>query len=152
MSTETRQQLVDHPRLVLANHTQKDDLLDPNKTNTWLVQFMLSLVQSCATPLLVTALYTDHDPGTWHHPSDQAGRALDCWNADWASAGDEQIAKIMETASYISCSKKPQLIEVGLSGLSVNYMNSFQWCCDEVFVEDYGRSNEHVHFAVGTPT
>ena len=149
MSTETRQKLVDHPRLVLANHTQKDDILNPNKTNTWLVQFMLSLVQSCSTPLLVTALNTDHGAGTYHNPS---GRAVDCWNADWASAGDEKVRFIMETASYISCSLKPQLVEVGLSGLAVNYKDDFKWCCNKVFVEDYGRQNEHLHFAVGVPT
>ena len=148
MSVETRQKLVDHPRLVLANHSQKDQLLDPNITNTWLIQFMLSLVQSCSTPLLVTALNTDHGPGTLHNPP---GRALDCWNADWSSAGDDKVRFIMEHASYISCSGKPRLVQVGLSGLSVNYMNDFKWCCDNVFVEDYGRSNEHVHFAVGTP-
>jgi len=149
MSQETRQKLVDHPRLVLANHSQKDQLLDANCTNTWLIQFMLSLVQSCETPLLVTAINTDHSPGTWHN---DAGRAIDCWAANWASAGDEQVRFIMQTASYISCSGKPKLIEVGCSGLAVNYMNDFQWCCDNIFVEDYGRSNEHVHFAVGTPT
>lgn len=149
MSVETRQKLVDHPRLVLANHSQKDQLLDPAITNTWLVQFMLSLVQSCSTPLLVTAINTDHGKGTWHNP---AGRAIDCWNSDWASAGDDKVRFIMESASYISCSKKPQLIEVGVSGLAVNYKDDFKWCCDNVFVEDYGRSNEHLHFAVGVPT
>ena len=149
MSIDTREKLVNHPRLVLSNHTQRDDLLDPNKTDTWLVQFLLSLVQSCARPLLVTALNTYHKPGTYHNP---AGRAVDCWNADWASNGDDKVAEIMATASYISCSQKPQLIEVGVSGLAVNYKDSFKWCCSNVFVEDYGRSNEHLHFAVGNPT
>lgn len=152
MSQETRQKLVDHPRLVLANHTQKDDLLDPDKTNTWLVQLLLSIVQGCATPLLVTALKSDHSSGTWHNNGKGIGRAVDCWNADWASAGDEKVRYIMEQASYISQSCKPQLIEVGLSGLAVNYKDDFNWNCSNVFVEDYGRSNEHVHFAVGVPT
>ena len=149
MSIETRQKLVDHSRLVLANHSQRDDLLDPNKTDTWLVQFLLSIVQSCATPLLVTALNSDHGAGTYHNP---AGRAVDCWAANWASAGDDQVRYIMEYASYISCSGKPKLVEVGLSGLAVNYKDSFNWCCEKVFVESVSRSNEHLHFAVGTPT
>lgn len=148
MSTETRQKLVDHPRLVLANHSQKDDLLDPAKTNTWLVQFLLSIVQSTATPLLVTALNSDHRPGTHHG----GGRAVDCWAANWASAGDDQVRFIMEAASWVSCSGKPKLIEVGLSGLAVNYKSSFNWCCDNVFVESVDRSNEHLHFAVGVPS
>lgn len=145
----TREKLVNHPRLVLANHSQKEQLLDAKYTNTWLIQFMLSLVQSCATPLLVTAINTDHKPGTLHNPK---GRAIDCWNADWSSNGDDKVRYIMEYASYISCSKSPQLVEVGLSGLAVNYKDDFQWCCNNVFVEDYGRSNEHLHFAVGIPT
>jgi hypothetical protein len=149
MSQETRQKLVDHPRLVLTHHSQKSDLLDPTKTDTWLVQFLLSLVQSCATPLLVTALNTDHDPGTWHNPP---GRGVDCWNADWASVGDENVRFILESASYISCSGAPKLIEVGLSGTAAQYLHSFDYCCDDVFVEDYGENNEHVHFAVGVPT
>ena len=149
MSQETRQKLVDHPRLVLANHSQKAQLLDANITNTWLIQFMLSLVQSCATPLLVTAINTDHGPGTWHN---NAGRAIDCWNANWSSAGDDDVRFILETAGYISCTKKPQLIEVGLSGTAVKYKDSFKYCCDNVFVEDYGFTNEHCHFAVGVPT
>lgn len=149
MSMETRAQLVAHPRLVLSRHSQRDDLLDTTKTNTWLVQFLLSLVQSCSTPVLVTALNSDHRPGTYHNP---LGRAVDCWNADWSSAGDEQVRFVMEAASFVSQSNKPKLIEVGLSGLSVNYKDAFTWNCDNVFVEDYGRGNEHVHFAVGVPT
>lgn len=149
MSVETRQKLVDHPRLVLANHSQKVQLLDSKITNTWLIQFLLSLVQSCPTPLLVTALNTDHGAGSWHNPP---GRGVDCWNADWSSAGDDAVRFILEAASYISCSKKPQLIEVGLSGTAAKYKDSFNYCCDNVFVEDYGFSNEHVHFAVGVPT
>lgn len=149
MSLDTRLQLVDHPRLVLTNHSQKEQLLKSDITNTWLIQFMLSLVQSCATPLLVTAINTDHKPGTYHN---SAGRAIDCWNADWSYAGDDKVRYIMETASYISCSGKPKLVEVGLSGLAVQWKDSFDWCCNNVFVEDYGRSNEHLHFAVGIPT
>jgi|SRR5215472_5656611 len=150
MSEETRQKLVDHPRLVLQRHSQKTDILDPTKTNTWLIQFLLSLVQSCSTPFMITALYTDHDPGTWHHPSNGSpGRAVDGWNADWASAGDDAVRFVMQAAAYISVSNNPKLIEVGVSGDAVKYKDAFNWNCDNVFVE---QTDEHVHFAVGIPT
>ena len=145
MSTETRQKLVDHPRLVLTHHSQKTDLLDVNKTNTWLVQFLLSLVQSCATPVMITALNSDHAPGTHHG----GGRAVDLWNADWASKGDDDIRFILESASNISCTNKPRLIEIGFSGPSAKYKDSFKYCCDNRFIEN---TPDHVHFAVGTPT
>ena len=149
MSQETRQKLVDHERLVLEHHSQREDLLNPEKTDTWLVQFLLSLVQSCSTPLLITALNSDHSPGTWHNPP---GRAVDCWAANWSSHGDEEVRFILQHAGYISCSGQPKLIEVGLSGTAVQYKDAFDYCCDNVFVEDYGYDNEHVHFAVGAPT
>ena len=149
MSAETRDLLANHPRLVLANHSQKEQLLNPEITDTWLIQFLLSLVQSCATPVLITALNTDHSPGTWHNPP---GRGVDCWNADWASAGDDDVRFILQQAAYISCTGQPKLIEVGLSSVAAQYKDSFNYCCDNVFVEDYGHDNAHVHFAVGTPT
>jgi hypothetical protein len=149
MSTETRQKLVDHPRLVLANHSQRAQLLDPQLTNTWLIQLMLSIVQSTGTPLLVTAINTDHSPGTYHNPS---GRAFDGWNANWASAGDDKVRDILEVASWISQSFKPQLVEVGLSGASTKYKDSFNYNCSKVFIESYSSANEHIHLAVGTPT
>lgn len=149
MSSDTRLKLVDHPRLVLGHHSHREQLLDSKITNTWLVQLLLSIVQSSATPLLVTCLNTDHKPGSLHN---SAGRAVDCWNADWSYAGDDKVRFIMQAASYVSQSAKPQLVEVGLSGLAVNYMNDFNWNCSNVFVEDYGRGNEHLHFAVGIPT
>jgi hypothetical protein len=146
MSTETRQKLVDHPRLVLSNHSQREQLLNTNVTNTWLIQLLLSIVQSTGTPLLVTCLNTDHSPGTYHNPS---GRAVDCWNANWSSAGDDRVRDILEVASWISQSRKPQLVEVGLSGAAVKYKDTFNYNCNKVFIEN---APDHVHLAVGTPT
>jgi hypothetical protein len=148
MSIETRQKLVDDPRLVLQHHTQDDDLLDPDKTNTWLIEFLLKLLDAQEHPILITALKTDHDPGTFH----ERGRGVDLWHADWAAAGDNMIVDVMHAAGKIAATNAPTLVEVGLSGTAAYYKTYVTWppgC--EVFVEDYGENNEHVHFAVGKP-
>jgi hypothetical protein len=149
MSTDTRKKLVDDSRLVLARHSQREDLLDTNKTNTWLVQFLITLLDTCKHPILITALNTDHGRAGSNHAR---GRAVDCWHANWAAVGDEQVLAVMQAAAKIGATKKPALIEVGLSGMAANYMTHVTWPTSNVFVEDWGRNNEHLHFAFGTPT
>jgi hypothetical protein len=138
MSIETREKLVADPRLVFTHHSQRTDLLDPELTNTWLVEFLLRLIETQAHPILITAIRTDHDPGTWHNPP---GQGVDLWNADWSSVGDEAIVDVMHAAGIIA------------ARTAAYYETYVTWppSCD-VFVEDYGFDNEHVHFAVGTPT
>jgi hypothetical protein len=149
VSLETRQRLVDDPRLVLAHHSQRADLLDPELTNTWLVEFLLRLLDAQDHPLLITAVRTDHTPGTYHNPP---GRGVDLWHADWASVGDERIVDVMHAAGIVAASGEPTLVEVGLSGTAAYYITYVTWPagCD-VFIESYGDDNEHLHFAVGTP-
>jgi hypothetical protein len=149
LSIETRQALVDDPRLVLSNDSQRADLLDPNLTDTWLVEFLLQLINTQAHPILVTAINTDHDPGTYH----ELGRGVDLWNADWEQIGDNAIVDVLDAAAMIGTDGSPTLVEVGLSGTAAEYAAYVAWpMTATVFVESYGDENEHVHFAVGTPS
>jgi hypothetical protein len=150
MSIETRQALVDDPRLVLQNpDTQRADLLDPERTDTWLVEFLLQLIATAGHPILVTALNSDHDPGTFH----ELGRGVDLWNADWEEAGDGAIVDVLDAAAEIGTQGAPILVEVGLSGTPAEYLDYVAWPMGaDVFVESYGDENEHVHIAIGTPT
>jgi hypothetical protein len=149
MSIETRKKLVDDGRLVLTHHSQRADLLDPELTNTWLVEFLLKLLDAQEHPILITAVRTDHAPGTFHNPP---GRGVDLWHADWSSVGDEKIVDVMQAAGHIAASYAPTLVEVGLSGTAAYFESYVTWppTCD-VFIESYGEDNEHVHFAVGIP-
>ena len=147
MSSATRQKLVNDVRLVLSKESQKTDLLDSSKTSTWLVEFLMRLIEG-PRPILVTALNSDHAPGTLHNPP---GRAVDCWHADWATVGDDKIVQVMPTAAAIGATYEPALVEVGLSGTAAYYKTYVTWPTTNVFVEDYAKSNEHVHFAIGTP-
>ena len=148
MSSKTREKLANDPRLVLQNKdSQRDDLLDSNKTNTWLIEFLVKLLDTAKHPILVTALNSDHRPGTLH----EKGRAVDCWHADWATVGDEKVADVMRAAAAIGMGGKPSLVEVGLSGDAARLKDSVKWPLSNVFVEDWGDENEHCHFAVGTP-
>ena len=147
MSIETREALVNDSRLVI-DATQRADLLDPAKTNTWLVEFLRELLDAQPRPILITALNSDHDPGTYH----EAGRAVDLWNADWETWGDEGIVDVMEAAAEIGATRQPALIEAGLSGTAADYEYLVEWPeGTEVFVESYGDENEHLHLAIGTP-
>ena len=71
MSVETRRKLVNDTRLVLIRRSQRDDLLDIKRTHTWLVQFLLTLLDTAKHPILVTALYSDHAAGTLHRPTNR---------------------------------------------------------------------------------
>jgi|SRR5215469_7407759 len=148
MSQEARDALASNPNMVFQKESQRDDIRDQNKTNTWLIEFLTRLVQTAGHPILITALNSDHSPGTWHNPP---GRAVDCWIADWQTVGDEKIIDLMNAANAIGASNDPALIEVGLSGDAARCMDDVNWSCSNVFVEDWGDSNEHVHFAVGVP-
>lgn len=154
MSIETRQKLVSDSRLVFQRDSQRTDLLDSAMTNTWLIEFLMKLLDEAGHPILVTALYTDHHPGTLHHPTDGTpGRAVDCWNADWATVGDDKCVDVMKAAAKISEGEQPFLVEVGLSGDAARLQGQVDWGPTyNVFVEDWGDSNEHLHFGVGTPT
>lgn len=147
MSIETRQKLVDDPRLVLTHQSQRADLLDPDLTDTWLVQFLLTLIETAGHPIMVTAINSDHAPGTYHGDA----RGVDLWHADWAAVGDEKVVDVMLAARDIDCAGEPALVEVGLSGDAARMQSYVTFCCPNVFVEDWGDGNEHLHFAVGTP-
>jgi hypothetical protein len=145
LSAETRQALVDDPRIVLTAE-QRSDLLDQTKTDTWLVEFLRRLIDEQPHPILVTALNSDHRPGTYH----EACRAVDLWHADWQDVGDDEIVDVMSAAGKIAASSSPTLVEVGLSGPAVEFETWVTWPAEcDVFIED---APDHVHFATGIPT
>jgi hypothetical protein len=145
LSAETRLALVDDPRIVLTAE-QRSDLLDESKSNTWLVEFLRRLLDEQEHTILVTALNSDHDPGTYHN---DAGRAVDLWIADWQTVGDEEIVDVLVAAGKIAATSSPTLVEVGLAGPAAQFETWVTWPagCD-VFIED---AADHVHFAVGVP-
>lgn len=147
MSQQTREALANNPKLVV-NAEQKAQICNVNIINTWLVEFLRQLVIYCPRPILITALNTDHSRGTWHNPY---GRGVDCWNADWATNGDDKVIDVMRAAAKVGFAYKPALIEVGLSGTAAYYKSYVTWPTTNVFIEDYGKTNEHLHFAVGAP-
>lgn len=147
MSAETRQKLISDPRLVLSKESQKSDILNTAKTNTWLIEFMLQLLKG-PRPILVTCLNSDHKPGTYHNP---AGRGLDFWHADWAAVGDDKVLEVMQQVAKVGFTYAPALLEVGLSGHAAKYKTYVTWPTSNVFVESYEYNNEHLHVAVGVP-
>lgn len=149
MSADTRTAVANHKNIVYRTDAQRSQILDTNCINTWLVAFLKDLADTSPRPILITALNTDHKAGSWHNPP---GLAVDCWNADWSTAGDDKVVDVMKAAATVGAKKKPALIEVGLSGTAAYYKTFVTWPTTNVFIEDYGKENEHLHFAVGKPT
>lgn len=105
---------------------------------------MLRLLDTAKHPILITALNTDHSPGTNHGK----GRGVDCWHADWAAVGDDKVLEVMQAAAKIGFTYAPALVEVGLSGTAAKFKTWVTWPTSNVFVE---YTPEHLHFAVGVP-
>ena len=146
MSTEARRKLAE--RLEYTNRSsQRADILDTSKTNTYLIDFLTKVADTCGHPILITALNSDHAPGTYHNT---AGRAVDCWIADWQQVGDDKIVDLMSAAGKVAATGKPTLVEVGLSGTAIQFKTWVTWPPNcYVFAEN---TPEHVHFAVGVPS
>jgi hypothetical protein len=136
-TSPTRQQVVS--KLVLKRDSQRTDLLDVTMTNTWLIQALLELIAG-PRPILMTAVRSDHSPGSLHNPP---GMAADLWHADWASVGDDKITDVMKTISGITCIRS-----VGLAGIAKKYRTWVTWPSWQTVFND--NDVDHLHIGVAT--
>lgn len=88
MSIEARQALVNSPNTFFQAQSQRDDLLDPNKTQTDLIALLTDLVAK-GHIIEFTAIKSDHhdDSGLGLHCHFN-GYCADCWPLASARAGD----------------------------------------------------------------
>lgn len=115
MSIEARRSLVD--RLFFQDSASKSDLLDPNLTNTNLIEVLTELLQH-GHLIEITAVRTDHHPDGYLGPhSHQAGKAVDCWPLIRSKAGDYLDPNGMRFRQFLmDLMKEVNVVQAGLGG------------------------------------
>ncbi len=141
MSIQARQELTD--KLQFSDNTQKSDLLDPNKTNSLLIQMLLDVAHRCPRPLLITALTTDHptfDGGVGTHGHTQ-GFAFDGWTATGGDAGVADLLRALAASPYVWT--------VGAGGVAKNFLAGINFPNDGKFIFFLDNNQDHVHAQAG---
>lgn len=142
MSVETRQALVDSPNLIFQNESQRSDLLDPNKTQTYLVAFLGELLDK-GHIIELTAVKSDHsDDSALGEHCHFNGWCVDCWPLASQEAGDYLDASDEEFADFLSDAAEAQYHhQTGLAGTA--YTSSNMTAAGPTAFQDDGA--DHVH-------
>src|SRR5271155_3090431 len=143
MSLEARQSLVE--KLIFQDESSKSDLLDPNLTDTNLIEVLIEL-EGLGHNIEITAVRTDHHPdGYLGKHSHQAGRAADCWPLLSPTAGDYANENGMAFNLFLEDLRKNSLIaQVGLGGSAFTVGN--MRVLGSLGFQDNGA--DHVHIGV----
>lgn len=140
MSQQARDALANNPKMRYTAASQRDDLRDPKKTNTYLIAMLEWLVDNLWTPILVLAVKTDHSPTGQHYD----GCALDMYPGNWQT-NEKQTCVDMMTA----LAKCPFVEAVGLGGVTKGWAGSVAWKQPgsqySILFED--NSSDHLHAA-----
>lgn len=117
MSLQARQRLVDHKHTIFQRNSEREDLLDRNKTHTELIALLLELVGKNHI-ILFTAVATDHhnDEALGLHGHTN-GYAADVWilksvsPTDYVDASDPEMQRFLADAA-----RSVWLYQIGLAG------------------------------------
>ena len=143
MSTQARQAVANNSKMRYTDSTQKSDLLDPAKTNTYLIAMLQWMLDNLWTPILVLAIKTDHSPTGQHYD----GCAIDCYPANWQQGEQSTCTDMMSAAS-----KCPFVEAVGLGGITKRWKGNVNWqidsCQRQFFVLFDDNNTDHIHIAV----
>jgi hypothetical protein len=118
MSTQARQAVANSPKIKYTDSSQKSDLLDPAKTNTYLIAMLQWFLDNLWLPIMVLAVKSDHSPTGQHYD----GCALDCYPANWQT-GEQSTCTDMMTAA----AKCPFTEAVGLGGITKKWKGNVNW-------------------------
>lgn len=142
VSLETRAVLVRHPKLILRSDSQRTDLLSPTLTQSYLVAFLLELLD-LGHYIEVTAVRSDHgddsDLGEHCHAN---GYCADVWfnnsaqRGDYLSAADSRFVSALFDARHSN-----YLYQIGLAGSANNAGNRLA-AGPTMFIDD---GADHVH-------
>lgn len=147
MSIEARQALVDHPHTFFQAQSQRDDLLDPAKTQTELIALLAYLVGK-GHIIEFTAVRSDHhddselNPIPPHTGTHAGGFAADCWPLATAKAGDYLDAADKRLRSFlVDAQNAPCYHQTGLAGSAFTPPNMMA-AGPEAFEDD---GADHIH-------
>ena len=147
MSLLARKSLID--RCQFLDDAAKADILDPTRTNTWLIAALLDVA-----PCLITSVRSDHSDDSLIGAHGHArGWAADIW-----SISAEPIEKLLARVAG-----SLHIWTVGLGGASIPFLQPadsfatirpfeqtpFRWPTDNRFVLFRDNSTDHVHIQAG---
>ena len=117
MSLQARHALVAHPRTIFRSDAQRQDLLDPAKTQTELVALLTELVHK-GHMLLFTAIRSDHhDDSCLGLHSHANGYDADVWPLNSTDPTDYIDASTPAFEHFLAdAARSPWLYQVGLAG------------------------------------
>lgn len=143
MSTATRIAVANDPKMRYASSDQKNDLLDPSRTNTYLIAMLAWTLDNLWLPLLILSVRTGRSSG--YHAG---GLAIDLYPANWSS-GERATCVDLMTA----CAKNPFCQGVGLGGITKNWRRDVSWPPESVgFVLFDDNGTDHIHAAAANST
>jgi len=145
MSLSAREALVSSG-LTFTDATQKPDLLDPAKTNTWLIDALARLKKAYPGGVLITAVRTDHptQDASWQH---SGGDAVDCYPADWAKGEDTAVLRFAQAVATCADWRN-----IGLGGKAMGawkVLTPWGNIAGHTLFQD--NSSSHFHLSVGSP-
>lgn len=122
MSLKVRQFIVDHKNTIFRAQCQRDDLLDPARTQTGLIALIVELLQR-GHILEFTAIRSDHhddsnlDPTPPYVGTHAGGFAFDCWPLASPSPGDYLDASEPRFGAFLAdAAASPWHFQTGLAG------------------------------------
>lgn len=143
MSTQARQLVAYSSKMKFTDSTQRSDLLDPSKTNTYLIACLQWFLDNLWEPILVLAIKSDHSPTGQH----AVGCAIDAYPANWQSGERVSCVDMMKAAA--NC---PFVEAVGLGGVTKNWKRDVVWPSTAqgggYFVLFDDNATDHIHVAV----
>jgi hypothetical protein len=146
MSIVAREALV--AKLVFQDASQRSDLLDPNLTQTQMIEGLTAI--AAAHHIEVTAVRSDHHDdgeGPGYHGG---GWAIDCWPLADAIPGNYLDASTQAFRDFLkACATAPCRMQVGLGGSAwsdANVAATGLSLGDASVFEDDGQDHVHIGF------
>jgi hypothetical protein len=154
LSIEARRALVNSPNTIFLHDSQRNDLLDPAKTNTDLIAVLGDLVAK-GHIIGFTAIHSDHHddsglaPGPLHVGTHQGGAqggyAADCWPMASTKPGDFLDARDPRFVTFCrDVGIEPFEFQRGLAGSALTH--DAITAAGRGFFQDSG--GDHIHIGV----
>lgn len=151
MSQEARLALVRNPKLSTKGYlhvvgTQLTDLMDPLKTDTYLIAMLQWMCDNCPEPIELTAVRTDHESPDqiWLH---SGGKAVDCYPKNWEGREQEAVCAVLK-----GFADNPYCENVGLGGVVQTWRTYVTWPSWSGFWLFDDDVEDHVHAGSACPS
>lgn len=138
MSSSTRERVANDSKMRYTADTQRADLLDPSRTNTYLIAMLAWQLDNLWLPVLVLSVRAGRSTGMH-----AVGCALDMYPANWSSGEKATVVDMMNALA-----KNPFCQAVGLGGITRNWRSAVSWPAPSVgFVLFDDNDTDHLHAA-----